>query len=60
MQDLYIGDIGDYGKYGLLRAVTAAGFRLGVNWYRVVPHGRSKQDDGKYTQYLEKPEDNRA
>lgn len=31
-----------------------------MNWYRVVPHGRSKQDDGKYTQYLEKPEDYRA
>lgn len=60
MQDLYIGDIGDYGKYGLLRAVTAAGFRLGVNWYRVVPKGPGKQDDGKYTQYLEKPEDYRA
>lgn len=60
MQDLYIGDIGDYGKYGLLRAVTAAGFRLGVNWYQVVPKGPGKQDDGKYTQYLEKPEDYRA
>lgn len=60
MQDFYIGDIGDYGKYGLLRAVTAAGFRLGVNWYRVVPKGPGKQDDGKYTQYLEKPEDYRS
>ena len=37
MQDNYVGDIGDYGKYGLLRNVTAAGLRLAVNWYRVVP-----------------------
>ena len=37
MQDAYVGDIGDYGKYGLLRAVTASGLRLSVNWYRTVP-----------------------
>ena len=36
MQDNYVGDIGDYGKYGLLRNVTAAGLQLAVNWYRVV------------------------
>lgn len=56
MQDNYVGDIGDYGKYGLLRNVTAAGLRLAVNWYRVVPTRLGKQEDGKYTSYLDKPE----
>ena len=28
MQDNYVGDIGDYGKFGLLRNVTAAGLQL--------------------------------
>ena len=49
MQDNYVGDIGDYGKYGLLRNVTAAGLRLAVNWYRVIPTRPGKQEDGKYT-----------
>lgn len=56
MQDNYVGDIGDYGKYGLLRHVTAAGLRLAVNWYRVVPTRPGKQEDGKYTAYLDQPE----
>lgn len=37
MQDNYVGDIGDYGKYGLLREVCAERLSLSVNWYRVVP-----------------------
>ena len=32
MQDRYTGDIGDFAKYGLLRALEA-GHRLGVAWY---------------------------
>ena len=70
MQDNYVGDIGDYGKYGLLRNVTAAGLQLAVNWYRVVLPPSNEQDDGeciscskkpkqkdgKYTSYLEHPE----
>ena len=59
MQDNYVGDIGDYGKYGLLRAVTAYGFQLAVNWYRVIPRCRSQQDDGKYISYLQRPEEYR-
>lgn len=56
MQDNYVGDIGDYGKYGLLRNVTAAGLRLAVNWYRVIPTRPGKQEDGKFTDYLHKPD----
>ena len=32
MQNRYVGDIGDYVKYGLLRAL-ADGRQLGVAWY---------------------------
>ena len=55
MQDNYVGDIGDYGKYGLLKAVCAEGITLSVNWYRVIPKHISKQEDGKYTSYLSMP-----
>ena len=56
IQDNYIGDIGDYGKYGLLREVCATALSLSVNWYRVVPTKLGKQDDGKYTSYLSMPQ----
>ena len=52
MQDNYIGDIGDYGKYGLLRIIRSENISLAINWYKVTPPKTSKQDDGKYTNYL--------
>ena len=55
MQDNYIGDIGDYGKYGLLREVCAEALSLSVNWYKVVPKKVGKQDDGKFISYLDNP-----
>lgn len=48
MQDRYAGDIGDFGKFALLKALSAAGFKIGVNWYRTYPQRFEKQDDGKY------------
>ena len=33
MQDRYTGDIGDFGKLGLLRVLQAQGLTIGVNWY---------------------------
>ena len=55
MQDRYAGDIGDFGKIGLLKAIQAQGLSVGVNWYRVEPmdieknaDGAFKQEDGKY------------
>lgn len=56
MQDNYIGDIGDYGKYGLLREICAAAMSLSVNWYKMVPKKPAKQDDGKFISYLQKPQ----
>ena len=56
MQDNYIGDIGDYGKYGLLREVCAGALSLHVNWYKVIPSKIGKQNDGKYINYLSNPQ----
>jgi hypothetical protein len=52
VQDQYVCDIGDYGKYGLLRALfgNRSSLRLGVVWYRVP--NESHKTDGKYTGYL--------
>lgn len=59
MQNRYFGDVGDYGKYGLLRklcGITSEGPRLslGVVWYLVPNEGHN--DDGKHISYLNKPE----
>ena len=46
-----MGDIGDYGKFGLLRFLSGAGdYNLGVNWYLTPDDGSS---DGKYIDYLD-------
>ena len=49
MQNRYAGDIGDFGKLGLLRVLQAAGLSVGVNWY-LTPDENHNQD-GKYTNY---------
>ena len=49
MQDRYTGDIGDYGKLGMLRCLAAAGLRVGVNWYRTPDEDHN--EDGRFTQY---------
>ena len=56
MQDRYAGDIGDFGKFGLLQALSGEGFRIGVNWYKTLPirqeiagDGSFKQSDGRYS-----------
>lgn len=65
MQDRYTGDLGDFGKYGLLKALCnpdaiGAGdeLSLGVVWY-LVPDEQGTDDpdekgtdDGKHTRYL--------
>ena len=66
MQNRYVGDIGDFGKYGLLRALSGFGeaptvahrLRLGVAWY-LYPD-ESHNADGKYTGYLNPTQSNRA
>lgn len=52
MQNMYVGDIGDYGKYGLLRALAPAYQKLGVVWYLV--GNEYHLNDGRHIDYLEK------
>ena len=52
MQNQYVGDIGDFAKYGLLRAL-GEGQKLGVAWY-LFPDEPQKTD-GKYIDYLHHP-----
>lgn len=49
MQDRYAGDIGDFGKFGMLRAICNQGLSLGVNWY-LTNTGKFEESiaDGKY------------
>ena len=51
MQNRYTGDIGDFGKLGLLRTLQAQGFTIGVNWY--LTPDEDHNEDGKYTKYLD-------
>lgn len=51
MKNQYVGDIGDYGKYSLLRFLALHGIRVGVNWYLTDNDGSS---DGKFTDYIKK------
>lgn len=50
MQNRYAGDVGDFGKLGLLRRVERSGLRIGINWY-LVPD-ESHNNDGKHVKYL--------
>lgn len=50
MQDRYTGDIGDFGKLGLLRILESQGLTIGINWSRTPDEDHN--DDGKYTKYL--------
>jgi hypothetical protein len=55
MQDRYVGDVGDFGKYGLLRFLAGnfdelPPLTLGMIWYKVP--NESHNNDGSKTQYL--------
>lgn len=50
MQDRYAGDVGDFVKLGLLRALSP-GRQLGVAWYRYP--GESHNGDGRHITYLD-------
>jgi len=53
MQNRYAGDVGDFGKFGLLRQISSSGLRLGINWY-LVPD-ESHNADGKHIGYITDP-----
>ena len=48
MQDCYAGDIGDYGKFALLRELRKQGLSIGVYWYKTDAITSKKQNDGEY------------
>jgi hypothetical protein len=53
LKDQYFGDVNDFRKYGLLRALAvAAGLRLGVCWMLTAGDSRT---DGNFLGYLAKP-----
>ena len=54
MQDRYVGDVGDFVKYGLLRAIRGTK-RLGVAWYLHPNAGPA--GDGRHTAYLQNPDE---
>ena len=33
MKNQYFGDVGDYGKYAMLRYLANDGIKIAVNWY---------------------------
>ncbi|TFH42124.1 MAG: hypothetical protein E4G94_06815 [ANME-2 cluster archaeon] len=64
MQNRYTADLGDFGKYGLLKALCQtqdkdeeSNLRLGVVWYLVPDENHN--DDGKHIKYLEPSYKNR-
>ncbi|MDO4808133.1 MAG: hypothetical protein Q4A07_12905 [Coriobacteriales bacterium] len=50
MQNRYTGDIGDFSKLGLLRALRAGGLSIGLNWY-LMPD-ETHNSDGRHVSYL--------
>ncbi len=50
MQNRYTGDIGDFGKLGMLRSLQYAGMKIGVNWY-LIPD-ETHNNDGRHIEYL--------
>ena len=49
MKNQYFADVGDYGKYGLLRFIAECGVKIVVNWY-LTPDDQS--NDGNKRDYL--------
>jgi hypothetical protein len=51
MKNQYFGDVGDYGKYAMLRYLAINGISIAVNWYLTEDDG---SNDDKFTSYLDK------
>jgi hypothetical protein len=58
MQDKYVADVGDYGKYMLLNALCAQEIRCLVIWY--LTDEDAKNIDGKFREYLDDDEFRKA
>jgi len=53
MQDKYVGDIGDFGKYALLQSLAKRDVPLGIVWY--LTNDAGSKGDGAFIQYLSSP-----
>ena len=53
MQNRYAGDVGDFGKLGLLRQIKKSELGIGVNWY-LAPDEKHNAD-GKHIGYITDP-----
>ena len=51
MKNQYFGDIGDYGKYGLLKFLAQHNVKIAVNWY-LTENDENKFGDGGLIDYL--------
>lgn len=50
MQNRYAADVGDFGKFGILRILEKHGLKVGVNWY--LAEDETHNQDGKHIGYL--------
>ena len=53
MKNQYFADIGDYSKFALISTMLPTGLKIGLNWYLTQ---NDEKTDGKYIEYLDKPE----
>ena len=53
MQDKYVGDIGDFGKYALLKFLAKRDVPLGIVWY--LTNAPGNDGDGGFIKYLSSP-----
>ena len=53
MQNRYVGDIGDYLKLGILRALSP-GYHLGIAWWLFPDESHNR--DGRHISYLNRPD----
>lgn len=56
MQNRYAGDVGDFGKIGLLRQISRLEICIGVNWYLTPDENHNA--DGKHIGYIADPKYN--
>lgn len=56
MQNRYVADIGDFGKYGLLKFISSeTKLKIGINWCFTEPNKqelKKNKNDGKFIDYL--------
>lgn len=52
MQDRYAGDVGDFGKLGMLRQMADTRLKIGINWFLTYKSEEHVKDDGKHIAYI--------